>query len=238
MNIRQFLIRSAWVALIFAGSLTVVAADKPDASGTWKWTVQGRNGAEPREVTLNLKQDGEKLSGALQGQNRETPITDGKVQGSEVSFKVTRETQRGTTVSTYAGKIDGDNLKGTITVKNGERTNEREWNARRQSSGLTGDWAWVLKRDDGEPWTATLKIKQEGEKLTGFFQRQDSDLKIELRNGKISGDKISFETVMERDGQSTTISSSAVVSGKTMKGKSEGSRDGEKWSREWEATRK
>ena len=55
-------------------------AKKADPTGTWTWTAQGRNGGEAREITLKLKLEGEKLTGAMSGrQGNDTPITNGKI---------------------------------------------------------------------------------------------------------------------------------------------------------------
>jgi len=223
----------ALLAVVQLGS----AADGPSASGTWKWSTAGRNG-QTRESTLVLKQHGEKLTGALQGQRGETAIAEGKVEGDKISFKITRETQRGTSVASYKGSLEGDAIKGTISVKAGERENQRDWAAKRESLDPTGDWAWVMKRDNGDAWEATMHLKRDGESVSGSFEREGGDSKIELRNGKLSGSTLTFEVVMEADGQSNTIKNMATITGKMMKGKSSGTRDGQAFTHEWEATKK
>src|SRR5687768_14605276 len=81
-------------------------AKKADATGTWTWTAQGRNGGEAREITLKLKQEGEKVTGTMSGrQGNDTAITNGKIAGDEVSFDVTREFQGNSMTQKYKGKI-------------------------------------------------------------------------------------------------------------------------------------
>src|SRR5260370_30742179 len=60
------------VAFVVAGA--VRAEDKPNPTGTWKWTVE-RMGNK-RDVTLKLKLEGDKLTGAMpgRGNNPETAI--------------------------------------------------------------------------------------------------------------------------------------------------------------------
>ena len=84
--------------LALGGISTASAEDKaPSATGTWTWTTPGRDGGEGRKMTLELKQDGEKLTGKLSspgrdgGAARETEIADGSVKGTDVTFSVTRE---------------------------------------------------------------------------------------------------------------------------------------------------
>src|ERR1051326_6682588 len=85
---------------VLASSLLVQvhAADtKVDPSGTYVWSQPGRNGGPDRTNTLVLKLDGDKLTGKVQSPGRgggdpiSTDITDGKINGSEISFSVTRE---------------------------------------------------------------------------------------------------------------------------------------------------
>ena len=102
--------------ILLAVTLCLMAAD---ASGKWAFEQEGRNG--PVQVTLNLKVDGGALSGTLtrpgrDGNAMETPISDGKVDGNNLSFSVKREFNGNTVVTTYKGTLDGDNLKIEITM--------------------------------------------------------------------------------------------------------------------------
>lgn len=103
--------------ILLAVTLCLMAAD---ASGKWVFQQEGRNGSV--EVTLNLTVDGGALSGTLtrpgrDGNAMETPISDGKVDGNNISFSVKRESPNGNTfVTTYKGTLDGDNLKIEITM--------------------------------------------------------------------------------------------------------------------------
>ena len=85
------------------------------------------------QVTLDLKADGAKLTGTIlqpAGMGRRggdggggtppapTPvqISNGKVDGNNMSFEVTRETQMGSMTTKYAGVISGSDMKLTITT--------------------------------------------------------------------------------------------------------------------------
>lgn len=62
----------------------IARADAPatqpsGVTGTWTWTQQGPGGE--MEISLKLKQDGDKLTGTISGfQGQETEIKDGKVE--------------------------------------------------------------------------------------------------------------------------------------------------------------
>jgi hypothetical protein len=114
-----------------AGSVgTLQADDKPNPTGAWKWTVMRNNQA--REASLKLKLDGDKLTGAMVGQNgQETPIEDGQYKDGEVSFKVTRERQGNKITTKYSGKLSGDTIKGKIESERNGQPQSRDWEAKR-----------------------------------------------------------------------------------------------------------
>ena len=128
------------VAMACLASTARAADDKKEekkpaagnVTGTWKWTTTQQG--QERENVLKLKQDGDKLTGALVGRNnRETEIKDGKVKDGEVSFKVTRN-QGGTEMTTtYTAKLEGDTLKGKIESPgpDGGAPRSRDWEAKR-----------------------------------------------------------------------------------------------------------
>lgn len=113
----------------FAG--IVHAADKADPTGTWKWTVT--RGDNKMDVTLKLKLEGDKLTGAMVGRdNKETAIDDAKFKDGEVTFAVTRTRQDGTKNTTkYSGKVDGDTIKGKSERERDGKTMSSDWEAKR-----------------------------------------------------------------------------------------------------------
>jgi hypothetical protein len=122
-------------AVLAFGTYTASAAD---ASGTWTWSVLGRDGGEARKSTLKLKVEGEKLTGTLsspgrQGaQARETAIENGKVKGDEVSFTVTREMNNTKFTQKYSAKLTADTLKGKVEFERNGETQSRDWEAKRE----------------------------------------------------------------------------------------------------------
>ena len=121
--------------------LTLGAASQAlaaDATGTWTWTRPARQGGEAQKMSLTLKADGEKLTGALTSPGRQggdptkTEISEGKVKADEISFSVTREFNGNKMTSKYSGKVTADTIKGkTESERNGE-TQSRDWEAKRE----------------------------------------------------------------------------------------------------------
>ena len=116
--------------LLFA--LTAQAADKKnDPTGSWTWSTPGRDG-NARDVTAKLKLDGDKLTGSISGRQNDSPIEDAKINGDEISFKVTREFNGNKIVQKFSGKISGDTIKGKIESEGRDgQTRSRDWEAKR-----------------------------------------------------------------------------------------------------------
>lgn len=136
-TLRTFIRTLACLALALGFAAQIHADDKKaDATGTWTWTTPGRNGGEPRKMTLNLKAEGEKLTGKLGMPNRdgevtETEISDGKVKGDDVSFTVTREFNGNKFVAKYSGKLSADAIKGKMDFERNGESQSRDWEAKR-----------------------------------------------------------------------------------------------------------
>ena len=124
---------AACLALLITMTATAQAAD---VNGTWTWSTPGRNGGPERTSTLKLKTEGDKLTGAINGRQgqEDIKITDGKVTGDDVTFKVSRTGQNGNTFTQkYAAKITGDTLKGKITFERNGEERTRDWEAKRKT---------------------------------------------------------------------------------------------------------
>ncbi len=99
-----------------------------------------------------------------------------------------------------------------------------------------GTWKWSMTAQGGQTRETTLKLKLEGDKLTGMISgRQGAEVAIE--KAQIKDDEISFQVVREFNGQKMTSKYKGKISGNTIKGKTEFEREGQAQSRDWEAKR-
>lgn len=141
---RKFAILTKLVfcAVLALGGITTVAAEDKAASatGTWTWTLPGRNGGAERKMTLTLTQEGEKLTGKLSspgrdgGEARETEISEGSVKGADVTFSVTREFNGTKMTSKYSGKLTADAITGKIESKDRDgKDQSRDWTAKKEA---------------------------------------------------------------------------------------------------------
>ena len=100
----------------------------------------------------------------------------------------------------------------------------------------TGTWKWSQTGQDGQTINSTLKLKLDGDKLTGTVTRRDGS-ETAIEEGKFKDGEVSFQATRERDGQKFVIKYHGKLEGDTIKGKIEFERNGEARSRDWEAKR-
>ena len=93
-----------------------------DVTGKYTAEMPGRNGGPARTTTFNLKQDGAKLEGTVSGMGgRENAISEGKVDGDNVSFTVKVEFNGNEMKMLYTGKLEGSDLKLKMTREGGDQ---------------------------------------------------------------------------------------------------------------------
>lgn len=101
--------------------------------GVWKWETRGfrRGGqeSEPRENTLTLAKDDGTLTGTITGRGGETEISEAKLEGNKLTFKVEREFNGNSLTLNYRAQIRGDRLTGGYSV--GDSDWETIWEAER-----------------------------------------------------------------------------------------------------------
>ena len=96
---------------LFAFALSADAADAATSlSGQWKLSMTAPRGTT--EGTLNLQQDGSKLTGSYKGPRGESPVT-GKIDGTSVSFNLEFKARRTVTIA-FTGNVEGDKINGTF----------------------------------------------------------------------------------------------------------------------------
>ncbi|MCX7700085.1 MAG: hypothetical protein N2039_04350 [Gemmataceae bacterium] len=99
----------------------------------------------------------------------------------------------------------------------------------------TGTWKWEVERQ-GQRREMTLKLKLEGDKLTGSMPgRQGRETPIE--EGTFKDGKVSFTITREMQGNKIVTKYSGTVEGDTLKLKVETERNGQTRTSEIEAKR-
>ncbi len=115
-----------------AGILLSVTAFAGDPTGTWHFTAEGPNG-RGIESTLTLKLESNQLSGFVDNRAGKAPISNAKFADDQISFTVERKIRRQSITVNYAGKLEGDAIKGTIqTTGRSGNPLTATWDATRQ----------------------------------------------------------------------------------------------------------
>ncbi len=115
------------ISFVLVGLLATVAF-AADPTGKWKSEMEGRNG-QTMTTIFTLKADGGVLTGTVSGRGGETQISEGKIEGDEISFAVVRERNGEQFKMLYKGKVVGDELKLVMTMEG--RDFEREITAKK-----------------------------------------------------------------------------------------------------------
>ena len=123
------MLKKIGLAVLFMalGSVSALAAD---FNGKWTADVQGRNG-NTQTITFDFHVDGAALTGKVTTPRGDTDITNGKVDGDNISFDQVVNFNGNEFKISYTGKADGDTIK--FTRQMGDRGSS-EFVAKRASA--------------------------------------------------------------------------------------------------------
>ena len=114
--------------LLVLMTLFAATALAADVTGTWKATAEGPNGTMER--TFVFKVDGNKVTGeTTSSMFGKSTITDGKIDGDNLSFTIIVKFQDNEMKLNYKGKVSGKEIKFTVENPMGSQT--LEWLAKK-----------------------------------------------------------------------------------------------------------
>ncbi len=99
--------------------------------------------------------------------------------------------------------------------------------AQAQDVDITGKWESTRETQQGT-MTTTFTFEQDGGKLTGTLGSQRGDM--EISDGTIEGNKISFKMVMTRGDRTMEMAYSGTVEGDTITGTMQTPRGEQPWT--------
>ena len=213
----------------------------PASTGvTGDWHYQINLDGTDLDLLLSLKQEGDKVTGKVSVADFELPISEGKIPGNAISFTVAVDRDDMKFISKYKGTVAGDTIKGKIHSDRGGQDHEYDWNASREkaiasSANATGLWKWVLVTDSGDSHDLSLKLKQDGEKLTGVVILGENE--IPISDGLVKDNEVTLKVTREQDGKTQVSKFKGTLEGDTIKGKIDSDWSGEKRNYPWNAKR-
>ena len=101
-------------------------AEETNVAGSWEMTSKSPRGERTQPITI--EQDGANIKVTMASRRGDAMVGEGKIEGNKISWKVTRETPRGTFEITYTGTLDGETMTGTMQM--GDR-GSFDWSAKR-----------------------------------------------------------------------------------------------------------
>jgi len=207
--IRSFSRNAGLFALTFALGASVALA-QDTLSGKYEGTVKTA-GAADEKVSLELKNDGGKITGRLMKGETAIDISEGTLAASKLSLKLGAAAKDGT----VSAVVDGDKITGDWTAGAAKRTIELKKVTAASAAAppkgpaestfnLNGEWDGVADAQ-GQPFPFVLTLKVDGQTVTGNSSSQLGE--SVLKNGSWKEGKLVFEL----EGQNGVISMSAVV---------------------------
>ncbi|HUR46336.1 MAG TPA: hypothetical protein VMZ27_10720 [Candidatus Saccharimonadales bacterium] len=210
------------------------AAPPSRFTGIWKWTFTMPDGGEVRP-RLKVKEEGGKFTGVSSFRaGTETAVTNFQAKGDNMQFEVVRERDGKQIVTKYSGTISSNELKGEITSNWDGESHTYPWKAKKVL-GLDGTWKWTI--EGRNPYESTAILKQEGEKVTGRLPGRGRFPDIEVKEGKIKNNHVSFHTQIEFAGEKNIRKFHGKLEGDKIIGKTEGGFGGNTRTNDWVATR-
>ena len=196
---------------LFAIISLLPGAKAADVSGVWKGAFDFQGSPVP--LTINLKIDGSKVTGTVEGlPTTPAEIHDGALNGDTVSFWVNTDYEGQTYKLVYKGKVAADQISfdfGTedgswsspLTVKkSGDASADAPAPA---AADVTGNWKGTFDLN-GTPTELTFHLKSSGNTVTGTLERPGAP-PVDVHEGKIEGDTVSFWITTDYEGETYTI---------------------------------
>jgi hypothetical protein len=125
--------KNLFILTIFAFGLLIMGASNIPAqtksvAGDWDASMNTPGGVRP--FKLSFKVDGEKLSGTVARSNGDVPLQ-GTIKGTEINFAYTITYNGHDLELIFGGKVDGDNMSGTVSFGG---NGEDQWSAKRATA--------------------------------------------------------------------------------------------------------
>jgi hypothetical protein len=92
----------------------VPSGGEATATGVWKLTITSPTGT--REITADLQQSGDSVTGALLMPVGSATITSGRISGNELTLEISMDFQGRSVPGKLSGKIDGNSFSGMMSV--------------------------------------------------------------------------------------------------------------------------
>jgi hypothetical protein len=197
----------------------VVAEEKLDPVGAWQLHVN-RPGRPANDPVLRVERAGDKLVGVLTDpQGRSTPVKDMELKGDDLSFKIILKRDGQDLIMTYKATMTKDTLKGNISISlfGQMRSFPFEGKRKRDDATVAGSWKITLVLDSGQKLQPTIRLKQEGTKLSGEYIG-NAGKEVPLQDVQFKSGELSFHVVDQFEEDKVPLAYTGRVTGSAMAG--------------------
>ncbi|MEZ6115050.1 MAG: redoxin domain-containing protein [Pirellulaceae bacterium] len=101
-----------------------------DPSGTWKWSLPGRQGTSEHEIKVNLVEPN-RLSGEYTGLGIQRDLQSGHVYGDRIQFDVPIVLSGRQLTAVFDGQVQDNQITGQIILESGFGGQKLPWNAKK-----------------------------------------------------------------------------------------------------------
>ena len=219
------------LAMIVAPPTLLIAADdasekksdakKVDPSGTWRWQYDWQNAEVKEAFRLSVDKKGNVVGKLYRNESTVLDVKDGNVKGNEVSFKVTTSYEGSDYVTTYQGKIDGDNFDGTVALDANGESYEWPFAPKRsvQMEDLVGTWQFVIEAQ-GNVFEPKLIVSKDGDKHKAAYNSPmlGKDDQPEVEKFRIEKNELMFTINVSFNGNDMKLDYKGRTYGDKIKG--------------------
>jgi hypothetical protein len=108
------------LAVVVVLGMISAAAYAADITGKWVMEMPGMGGGDPMKINYTFKVDGANLTGSTTGmQGEEIPISEGKINGNDISFVVKMDMMGTEMKMKYKGTVAGDEITLKMEMEGG-----------------------------------------------------------------------------------------------------------------------
>jgi hypothetical protein len=186
---------------------SIVAFAQGSVSGTYEGMVKRPGATAEEKVSLELKSEGNKVTGRAIHGDKTVDVTEGKLENGSLTLNFGQN-------RTFTGKVEGDKITGEaadgaqkIPLELKKVTPAAAAPAAAPAAGavnLSGQWDAVADAN-GQPFPFLLVLKVDGETVTGSSSSQLGESVV--KSGTWKDGKLMFQL----EGQNGVISMSATV---------------------------
>jgi peroxiredoxin len=176
-----------------------------DPSGTWRLEYDWDGTRIKDAFRLNLAKNG-KVVGALHRGETVAEIRNGKIEDNNLSFSVSIDYEGTPWVTKYNGKINGDEIDGTVVLEVNDQSWDFQWKPKRSvmMEDVVGTWQFLIEAADGNTFEPTLQVSKDGEKYKSVYTSQQGAV-LGVKGLRVEKNDLMFAISAELNGNTLKV---------------------------------